>query len=642
LQGRSPSIILLLLKSTFNVRYWPVLALLGAVAVALGFALVRPASDTPKTAGSDAQQLVAILQYLESDYPRAVASMDAGELAEQRSLSAEARSTALRLRGAERFAARIASLDERVSRSEDPVGVSADCASLVDEVIAAAGLSRAPSVPPDLSEGARLFQENCVTCHGATGHGDGVAAAGLVPKPSDFHSDAVMDSLTPYKVFNVIRFGVKGTAMAPVGHIDEVERWALSFYVLTLRQPPCDHSPSSVTLDDLANRSDAELARSNGVGEVACLRRKLPQLDASALVAAARTRVQQAKIMAGGGDARGAESAILEAYLSDIEPAEPWLRAHHPDVVGPLESSVIATRAALQQRDPRAGEEVVRLLALLDRATGAPVAKATAVSVFWFALLVIVREGSEAAVIIAALLAVVKKRKQFSRARFVHAGWLSAVAVGAIVFAAARNLLAGAMNERLEGCLALVAAAMLLHAALWLNARTTTRRTMGELRGRTHHALDRGALALFAIAFLAMFRESFETTVFLEALSVDAPSAVVWGAAAGAALLLGLVFAVSRLGLRLPMKPLFRVSTGMLLATAIVLLGEGIHSFEEVGILPSKPMRFIQIDFLGIYPDRIGLLSQLAVILALILWQGGFRDGSMSVSRLGGATHPGE
>jgi high-affinity iron transporter len=224
----------------------------------------------------------------------------------------------------------------------------------------------------------------------------------------------------------------------------------------------------------------------------------------------------------------------------------------------------------------------------------------------------------------------------------VHAGWLSAVAVGAIVFAAAHKVLAGAMNERLEACLAFAAAAMLLHAALWLNARTTTRRTMGELRGRTHHALDRGALALFAIAFLAMFRESFETTVFLEALSVDAPSAVVWGAAVGAALLLGLVFAVSRLGLRLPMKPLFRVSTGMLVATAIVLLGEGIHSFEEVGILPSRPTRFIQIDFLGIYPDRIGLLSQLAVVLALILWQGGFRDRSMSVSRLGEATHPGE
>ena len=428
--------------------------------------------------------------------------------------------------------------------------------------------------------------------------------------------------------------------MVPITNVDEAQRWALAFYVFTMRQPPCDHSPVPITLDELANKSDTQLASWRGAGEVACLRSKLPQLDPPTLVASAHRRVEQAKIMAAGGDAHGAESVVLDAYLSDIEPVEPWLRAHDPDVVAPLEASFVSTRAALQQRDPHAGEQVGRLLALLDRAAGAPAAKATAVSVFWFALLVIVREGFEAAVIIAALLAVVKKRKEVSRARFVHAGWLSALAVGAVVFAVARNFLAGAMNERLEGCLALVAAAMLLHAALWLNARTTTRRAMGELRGRTQHALDRGALALFTIAFLAMFRESFETTVFLEALSIDAPSAVVWGAAVGAALLLALVFAVSRLGLRLPMTTLFKISTVVLLVTAVVLLGQGIHSFEEVGILPSTPMPLVRIEFLGIYPDRIGLLAQLVVALAPILWKV-FPTGSKA-ARLDGAPDPGE
>ena len=76
------------------------------------------------------------------------------------------------------------------------------------------------------------------------------------------------------------------------------------------------------------------------------------------------------------------------------------------------------------------------------------------------------------------------------------------------------------------------------------------------------------------------------------------------------ALLLGLVFAVSRLGLRLPMQTLFRVSTVVLVATAVVLVGEGVHSFEEVGLLPSRPLPFISVDFLGIYPDRLGLIAQ--------------------------------
>jgi high-affinity iron transporter len=330
--------------------------------------------------------------------------------------------------------------------------------------------------------------------------------------------------------------------------------------------------------------------------------------------------VEEATRLASQGDAAGAEKAVLDAYLTDIEPIEPWLRARDAEVVTQLEASFTTTRAALQQRDPHAQDDVRELIALLDRAAGAR-RTSTKLSVFWFSLLVIVREGFEATVIIAALLAVLKKRKEATRARFVHAGWVSALAVGAVVFTVGRKILAGAMNERLEGCLALVAVAMLLHAALWVNARSTTRKSMGALRDRTQGALDRGALALFGIAFLAMFRESFETAVFLEALSIDAPTAVVWGAGVGVLLLLGLVYAVGRAGVRLPMQTLFKVSTVVLLATAVVLLGQGIHSFEEVGILPSRPLPFLRIEFLGIYPDRLGVLAQLFLAAVPLVWK---------------------
>jgi high-affinity iron transporter len=181
---------------------------------------------------------------------------------------------------------------------------------------------------------------------------------------------------------------------------------------------------------------------------------------------------------------------------------------------------------------------------------------------------------------------------------------------------------------------------MLLHAALWLNARSTMRKTMGDLRHRTQGAIDRGALALFGIAFLAMFREIFETMVFLEALSVDAPTAVAWGSLAGGALLCTVVFAVSRLGLRLPMQALFKVSTVVLVVTAIVLLGQGVHSFEEVGLLPTIPMPFPRIDFLGIYPDQIGLMAQLAVAAASLLFRFGRNRSGASLLERGAS--PGE
>ncbi|MDP9149015.1 MAG: cytochrome c/FTR1 family iron permease [Myxococcota bacterium] len=644
-----------MLKTTFNIRRWAAflavaLAMLALVVLAFrgGRASPLEQSRASSVGGSDAQHLVAILQYLESDYPAAIASQDRGELAEQASLSAEALAVAKRLPRLGPFVARVASVDEQVRRAgegaqgtEGAKEVAAACASLVDDLVTATGISRAPGAPPDLAEGSRLFAQNCAACHGLGGHGDGPAAAALSPKPANFHSDAVMARLTPFKAFNVVRFGVKGTAMVPFDGLDDRKRWALAFYVFSLRQPECDHAPPRVPLEALANSSDEDLAKSAGAGEVACLRRRVPELDAPALLGAARSRVQEAVRLAGQGDPSSAEKAILDAYLSDVEPIEPWLRARDAEVVTQLEASFTTTRAAFQQRDAHALADAGELVALLDRAAGAQ-RTTTRLSVFWFSLLVIVREGFEATVIIAALLAVLKKRNEASRARHVHLGWVCALAAGALVFAVGRRVLAGAMNEKLEGCLALVAVAMLLHAAFWINARGTTRRNMGELRDRTRGALARGALALFGISFLAMFRESFETAIFLEALSIDAPSAVVWGAIAGALLLLGFVLAIGRLGLRLPMRTLFEISTGVLLATAVVLLGQGIHSLEEVGLLPSRPMPFVRIPFLGLFPDRVGLLAQLVLASVPVVWRLLIRRSVAKKGALTRAAEPGE
>lgn len=608
------------MKATFNIRRLLVLAVLMAAVAALSFALWRGhGSQASPNAPSSEQQLVAILQYLESDYPAAVASNSAGELAEQRAFSADALAIARRSSVIPSPVDRVASIDARVRQGADPNGVSADCVSLVDALIAATGIARRPPAPPDLEHGAQLFAQTCARCHGPTGHGDGPVAAALNPRPASFHASDVMARLTPFKAFNVIRFGVKGTAMPAFETFDEKDRWALAFYLFSLRQSDCDHSPPRVSLDELANRTDDELAATVGASQLACLRRRLLELDAPALLATARSEVDAAAHLASRGDRAGAEKAILDAYLSDVEPIEPWLRARDPEGLSQLEQSFTIARGALQQGDPSVHDDAVHLMGLLSRAAGTQ-ARTTRASSFWFALLIIVREGFEAAVIVAALLAVLKKRKQVSRARFVHAGWASAIVIGAIVFVLGRKALAGAMDEKVEGCLAFVAVAMLLHAALWLNAKTTTRKTMGHLRAKATGAVDRGAVALFGIAFLAVFRESFETAIFLEALSIDAPSAVVWGASAGALVLLALVIAVDRLGLRLPMQALFKVSTVVLVGTAVVLLGQGIHSFEEVGLLPSRPLGFVHIELLGIYPDRIGILAQAALSCALILW----------------------
>jgi high-affinity iron transporter len=622
--------ILLHLKATINIVR-PVLAVALVIVCACLLLLPhRAAAPARPTAGAnDAAHLVAILQYLQSDYPPAVASGSPSELAEQRSLSGEAVAIVRRLPEGASVVSRVESVDARVQRAADPRAVSVDCQSLVNDLVALCHVVRTPVAPPDLELGARLFSTACAPCHGSSGYGDGLAGLTLNPRPANFHSRDVMTDLTPFKAESVVRFGVKGTAMVPFDGLDEKDRWALAFYVFTLRQPNCTHAPVRMNLEELANHTDAELAARAGEDEVACLRRQLPPLDPPTFIARARSQIDDAARMAKQGDARGAEAALLGAYLDDIEPIEPWLRARDGEAVTQLEASFTEARAALRDKSPRALDEIGALSLVLDRAAGSH-AKSTALSVFWLSSLVVVREGFEAAVIIAALLAVLKKRNAVARARWVHAGWISAIAVGALVFALGRTVIAGAMNEKLEGYLAFVAAAMLLHAAMWLNAKSTTRQTMGALRDRTEGAVDGGVLSLFGISFLAMFRESFETAVFLEALSIDAPSAATWGAVTGAATLSALVFGVGRLGLRLPMRALFKVSTGILLATAVMLVGKGVHSFEEVGLIAPTPVPFFQVDFLGVYRDRMSLLAQFGLLAVVLAWQviGGARGGA--------------
>src|SRR5512135_3023425 len=66
-----------------------------------------------------------------------------------------------------------------------------------------------------LAEGDRLFGQRCAQCHGARGHGDGPAAAGLTPPPARLADPAVLAAATPLDVYRRITLGVPGTAMPP-------------------------------------------------------------------------------------------------------------------------------------------------------------------------------------------------------------------------------------------------------------------------------------------------------------------------------------------------------------------------------------------------------------------------------------------
>lgn len=576
------------------------------------------AAEEGTSEGRTWHRLVGILQYLEADYPAAVESQSAFELAEQKSFIAEAMAAAQELGPAANvFVPRLQEVKARVDEGKDPVGVSRDCGALVEDLVLAGGLSRSPRRPPELARGEQLYKVACSACHGADGRAQVTIAQTMEPRPADFHDAETMAGLTPYKAFNTTSFGVPGTAMPGYPTLTEEERWSLAFFVFTLRQPPCEGTPPRVSLERLATATDPELAAEHGEQHLACLRRKLPDVDEERSLMVARERVEEALRLSRSGDMLGARNALLDGYLNGLEPVEVKLRAREPELVNKLEHGFLQARLAAERGSPHVQDEGRELLSLLDQARRGSGSATGLLSVVWLTFLILLREGFEATVIVAALLAALRKLEATHQVRVVHAGWVSALVVGALAFVFGRHLLAGANRELLEGIVALVAVGMLVYAALWLNARANMSRFMGELRQKMQGALGRGStLGLFSIAFTAVLRESFETAVFLQGLALDSAVGVAWGSLAGGVALVAMVLFVRRVGYKLPMKTLFRASTVVLVATAVMLLGKGLHALQEVALLPLAPIPFFTVELLGVFPDAVSLVPQLVLALA--------------------------
>jgi high-affinity iron transporter len=81
------------------------------------------------------------------------------------------------------------------------------------------------------------------------------------------------------------------------------------------------------------------------------------------------------------------------------------------------------------------------------------------------------------------------------------------------------------------------------------------------------------------------------------------------------------------------MKPLFTLSTVVLYGTAVALLGQGLHAFQEVGLLPLVPIRGPRVDALGLFPDALTLVPQLAMLCAPLLFWWWRRRGDTTGAR---------
>jgi high-affinity iron transporter len=211
--------------------------------------------------------------------------------------------------------------------------------------------------------------------------------------------------------------------------------------------------------------------------------------------------------------------------------------------------------------------------------------------------------------------------------RYVHFGWIAALALGLVTWILAAHVinLSGASRELTEGFTALFATAMLIYVGFWLHNRAHAQRWQSFIHGKVQRHLSAGTTwSLAGIAFVAVYREIVETVLFYETLWLQAApagqGAILLGLASAALLLAVLAWAIFRLSIRLPFRLFFRLNAALLLVLAVVFAGKGITALQEAGKLPANPIHIPRIAVLGVYPTLESIGLQLALVVLIVVW----------------------
>jgi high-affinity iron transporter len=246
-------------------------------------------------------------------------------------------------------------------------------------------------------------------------------------------------------------------------------------------------------------------------------------------------------------------------------------------------------------------------------------------TIFASALLILLREGIEALLVVAAIVAFLVKARRRDALPYVHAGWAGAIVLGLATWAVAATLVevSGATREVTEGVTALVASAMLVYVGYWLHTRASAHAWQDFIRTQVGGALaGRTLWAMAIVSFLAVYREMFETALFYQALWVQAGEsgreALLGGVAAAVVLLALIGWAIFRYGIRLPLGPFFTVTSLLLCALAVVLAGKGVAALQEAGLIPADPIAFFRVPELGIFPTSQTVVAQVLVLAAVV------------------------
>lgn len=595
-----------------------------------------------------AKQIWQVLDYLAVDYGAAVqngAVVSKDEYAEMEEFSANAEKQLSELPKTDaslKLVAQAGKLRALIASKASPEQVASQSRALAADVLKVYPVPLSPTQAPDLKTGARLYQANCASCHGAAGHGDGPLAKSLNPPPIAFSDHDRARERSVFSLQQIISHGVAGTSMPAFTQLSENDRWSIAFFASTLAYSDADREAGKKARADNASLRNAipdlnaltqatEAGLEKQIGKdarplLAHLRSEPSQVMASNedSLALAKKRLTESVQALQAGDKANASRLAVSAYLDGFEIAEPALSAKNKALFNDLEKGMGAFRAIVNRGElTEAKEAEQKLQMMLTQAQDAlTTATDDPLAAFLGAFTILLREGLEALLVVVAMVAFLKKADRKDVLKYVHAGWVVALIGGGVTWAVATYLvdLSGASREMTEGFAAIFAAVVLLGVGIWMHQKSMAGRWQAYVKEKLSSALNRrSAFMLFILSFVTVYREVFETVLFYAALWTGGNGGyMLLGMGAAIVILAVVAFVLLRTSARLPIGQFFAASSALVAILAFVMIGKGVAALQKVGVFDITPISFPQVDLLGIYPTTQTVIAQLLILVIIV------------------------
>lgn len=603
------------------------------------FLLIYIATFTPlkaeqgKITANQAGYIVHMLNYLSNDYKNAVEN---GKVKSEDELKEM-------IGFAENIDKEIKALKINTSQKDTLLGYSAKIVELVNnhadqsklkEVSASAkrflllntGLKTFPTNYPSISKGRTIYIGNCAKCHGDKGNGEGEDGKLLDPKPRNFLDNEKMSGISPFAAFNTVRYGIEGTGMKAHNNLTDSEVWDVAFYVLHLRHGQKTKTAPTLSLEQIATKSDEELKTLVDGQSLSAIRTYEPDSSNEKAIDKAKSLLAKAHDLCLASDLEGADKLVTLAYLEGIEPYEFELKKTNPELIPVIEKQIAKIHETIQNKE---AAQTVRELKKLDELLGkveSSVGGKDYKPLFsaFMTLSILMREGLEALLVIIIFMNILSVTNLEQWKKYVHLGWISAIGVGVLLWMGLGEIIKSSKlkMELLEGSLTITAVFLLVYVGFWLHKKSSIEQWKEFIQQKIKSETGKASFwGIFSLSFLVVFREIFESILFISTVDIQSRGEhrlyILLGCLIAFALIIVLYFIFTKVSKNIPFKKIINFSIAILSVLAVTLIGKGIHSFQEAGIINQSFLNFEAIDLLGIFPTWQTLSAQIAMIIFL-------------------------